>query len=88
VVTNVEYRLKLIDFHFIWDVQIDGVVFGDAGRVFYSDGDIASELGQPVATIPATSNDFRYSYGGGTRIAPARRSSRASTSASATKRRG
>jgi hypothetical protein len=37
--------------------------------VFYSDGDIASELGQPVATIPATSNDFRYSYGGGTRIA-------------------
>jgi outer membrane protein assembly factor BamA len=69
VVTNVEYRLKLIDFHFIWDVQIDGVVFGDAGRVFYSDEDIASELGQPVATIPRTTNDFRYSYGGGTRIA-------------------
>ncbi len=69
MVTNVEYRLKLIDFHFIWDVQIDGVVFGDAGRVFYSDEDIASELGQPVATIPATNNDFRYSYGGGTRIA-------------------
>jgi outer membrane protein assembly factor BamA len=69
VITNVEYRLKLIDFHFIWDVQIDGVVFGDAGRVFYSDGDIASELGQPVATIPPTNNDFRYSYGGGTRIA-------------------
>jgi outer membrane protein assembly factor BamA len=69
VVTNIEYRLKLIDFHFIWDVQIDGVVFGDAGRVFYSDEDIASELGQPVATIPPTNNEFRYSYGGGTRIA-------------------
>jgi hypothetical protein len=30
---------------------------------------LSTELGQPVATIPATSNDFRYSYGGGTRIA-------------------
>jgi len=69
VVTNAEYRLKLIDFHLIWDVQIDGVVFGDAGRVFYADDDIASELGQPVATIPATNDDFRYSYGAGTRIA-------------------
>jgi outer membrane protein assembly factor BamA len=69
VVTNIEYRLKLVDFHFIWDVQIDGVVFGDAGRVFYSDQEIASELGQPVATIPSTNDKFRYSYGGGTRIA-------------------
>jgi outer membrane protein assembly factor BamA len=71
VVTNVEYRLKLLDFSFfkIWDVQIDGVVFGDAGRVFIDEEDIATDLGQPVATIPPTNNDFRYSYGGGTRIA-------------------
>ncbi|MET0153886.1 MAG: BamA/TamA family outer membrane protein [Candidatus Binatia bacterium] len=71
VVTNLEYRLKLLDFSFfkIWDIQIDGVVFGDAGRVFIGDEDIAVDLGQPVATIPPTNNDFRYSYGGGTRIA-------------------
>jgi outer membrane protein assembly factor BamA len=69
VVANLEYRLKLIDFRFIWDIQIDGVVFGDAGRVFIDDEDIAAELGQPIATIPPTDDDFRYSYGGGTRIA-------------------
>jgi outer membrane protein assembly factor BamA len=69
VVTNLEYRLKLLDFHLLWDVQIDGVLFGDAGRVFIDDQNIAADLGQPVATIPRTNNDFRYSYGGGTRIA-------------------
>jgi len=71
VVTNLEYRLKLLDFNFfeMWRVQIDGVVFGDAGRVFIDEEDIARELGEPLATVPRTDNDFRYSYGGGTRIA-------------------
>jgi Omp85 superfamily domain len=69
VMTNLEYRLKLFDFHFIYDVQIDGVAFGDAGRVFIDEEDIARALGQPVNTVPRTDNDFRYSYGGGTRIA-------------------
>ncbi len=71
VMINGEYRLKLFDFNFfgIWQVQIDGVAFGDAGRVFMDEEDIARELGEPPATIPRTDNEFRYSYGGGTRIA-------------------
>jgi len=69
VMVNGEYRLKLLDFHFIWDVQIDGVGFGDGGRVFMDEEDIARELGEPVDTIPPTKDKFRYDYGGGTRIA-------------------
>jgi len=69
VMINGEYRLKLFDFHFIWDVQIDGVGFGDAGRVFMDEEDIARELGEPVDTIAPTRDKFRYDYGGGTRIA-------------------
>jgi hypothetical protein len=36
VMINGEYRLKLFDFNFndIWRVRIDGVAFGDMGRVF------------------------------------------------------
>jgi len=37
--------------------------------VFFDEEDIAHELGEPVESIPPTNNDFRYSYGGGTRIA-------------------
>jgi outer membrane protein assembly factor BamA len=57
---NAEYRLKLADFNLrkLWDVTIDGVAFGDAGRV-YEDGD---EFEHHFA------DHFRYSYGGGTRI--------------------
>jgi outer membrane protein assembly factor BamA len=69
MVANGEYRLKIFDFDFIWHVQIDGVAFGDVGRVFMSEEDIAQQLGQPVDTIPKTNDKFRYSYGGGTRIA-------------------
>jgi outer membrane protein assembly factor BamA len=60
LVFNVEYRLKLADFNFIklWDVTIDGVGFGDAGRV-YKDGDDFTHN---------VFNKMRYSYGGGARI--------------------
>ena len=58
---NAEYRLKLIDFNFrkLWDVSIDGVGFGDVGRVYEGSGDF---LHHPLDHI-------RYSYGGGVRIA-------------------
>lgn len=71
VIINGEYRLKLFDFNFfrMWPVQVDGVVFGDGGRVFIDEENIARELGQPVQSIARTDNEFRYSYGGGTRIA-------------------
>jgi outer membrane protein assembly factor BamA len=60
VLFNAEYRLKLVDFDIrkMWNVTIDGVAFGDAGRV-YEDGD---EFKHHFA------DHFRYSYGGGTRI--------------------
>jgi hypothetical protein len=57
---NAEYRLKLVDFNFrkLWDVSIDGVGFGDVGRVYESAEDFREH---PFDHI-------RYSYGGGLRI--------------------
>ena len=57
---NAEYRLKLYDFNFfkLWDVTIDGVGFGDAGRVYEGAHDFTHH---PLDHI-------RYSYGGGLRI--------------------
>lgn len=57
---NVEYRLKLVDFNFrkLWDVTIDGVAFGDVGRVYSGAHDFTHHPFDHV----------RYSYGGGMRI--------------------
>ena len=58
---NVEYRLKLVDFNFrkLWDVSIDGVAFGDVGRVYEGSDDF----------LKHTFDHIRYSYGGGLRLA-------------------
>ena len=68
---NVEDRIKLGGFNFmrLWDVQIDGVLFGDAGRVYISDYELAHEFRRKAAELPQVFNDFRYSYGPGLRIA-------------------
>jgi outer membrane protein assembly factor BamA len=60
MVFNAEYRLKLVDFEFrkMWNVNIDGVAFGDAGRVYKGADDFLHHFGDRL----------RYSYGGGTRI--------------------
>jgi outer membrane protein assembly factor BamA len=57
---NAEYRLKLFDFNFrkLWDVTIDGVGFGDVGRVYTGSHDFTHHPFDHV----------RYSYGGGVRI--------------------
>ena len=70
VMINGEYRLKILDFHFFdwWRVRIDGVAFGDMGRVFIDDDDIQSQLGAS-GLVPSVFRDFRYSYGAGARIA-------------------
>jgi outer membrane protein assembly factor BamA len=59
-VINAEYRLKLFDFNFrkLWDVSIDGVGFGDVGRVYESSEDF----------LEHTLDHVRYSYGGGVRV--------------------
>jgi len=71
VMINGEYRLKLFDFDFyeIWRVRVDGVVFGDMGRVFLNDSDLTNEFKVDRELLPRLFQDFRYSYGGGTRIA-------------------
>lgn len=58
---NAEYRLKLVDFNFrkLWDVTIDGVAFGDLGRVYEDGHDFTHH----------TFDHVRYSYGAGLRIA-------------------
>src|SRR5690606_9126509 len=72
----------LVDFNFfdVWDVQIDGVAFGDVGRVFLDDGDRRAANGCPPPGIldpilgaceeqPDGDDEVKFSYGGGTRIA-------------------
>jgi outer membrane protein assembly factor BamA len=68
---TVEYRLKLLDFPFfnIWQVRIDGVGFVEAGRVFLDSDDIADQFAVNDQFISRLSDNFRYSYGGGLRIA-------------------
>jgi outer membrane protein assembly factor BamA len=57
---NLEYRLNLINFNFrrMWDIDIDGVGFGDAGRVYKGASDFRHNV----------FDRMRYSYGGGLRI--------------------
>ena len=71
VVANAEYRDELAAFNFmdLWDVQIDGVVFGDAGQVYISDNDLTREFRPRGVRLPGVFGGFRYSYGPGLRIA-------------------
>jgi outer membrane protein assembly factor BamA len=68
---NGEYRLKLLDFDFydIWRVRIDGVAFGDMGRVFIDESDLSRQFEVNSDLLPSVFEHFRYSYGGGVRIA-------------------
>jgi hypothetical protein len=50
-------------------VRIDGVAFGDMGRVFLDDSDLSSEFQVDSDLLPRVLEDFRYSYGAGARIA-------------------
>ncbi|MGH8502778.1 MAG: BamA/TamA family outer membrane protein [Gammaproteobacteria bacterium] len=70
IMVNLEYRLKLFDFHFFdWTrVRIDGVLFGDAGRVFQDD-ELSKQFAVNKDLLGRLVDDFQYSYGGGTRIA-------------------
>jgi outer membrane protein assembly factor BamA len=71
VMINGEYRLNLLDFDFfnIWRVRVDGVAFGDMGRVFIDGSELEDEFQLNSSTLPRVFRDFRYSYGGGVRIA-------------------
>jgi len=71
VMINGEYRQKLVDFDFFdfWHVRLDGVVFGDMGRVFFNEREFSREFKVDSKLVPRVFGDFRYSYGGGLRIA-------------------
>jgi len=71
VLLNLELRSRLVEFDFrdLWHVRIDGVVFGDTGRVFLDNNDINDEFHLNQDIVGRVFADFRYSYGPGLRIA-------------------
>lgn len=71
VMINGEYRLKVLDFNFFdfWRVRVDGVAFGDMGRVFFDSSDLNHQFHVNNNLLPRVFEDFKYSYGFGTRIA-------------------
>jgi hypothetical protein len=70
VLLNLEIRSRLAEFDFFdwWHVRLDGVLFGDTGRVFIDNSELRDEfkLGDIVDNVIS---DFQFSYGGGLRIA-------------------
>jgi outer membrane protein assembly factor BamA len=71
VLINTEIRFPIVNFDFfdLWDVDIDGVVFGDSGRVFISDDELRDEFSIDDDLLSRIIDDFQYDYGGGFRIA-------------------
>jgi len=71
ILLNTEIRFPIVNFDFfdIWDVDIDGVVFGDSGRVFISDEELRDEFSIDDDLLSRIIDDFQYDYGGGLRIA-------------------
>ncbi len=67
---NGEFRSRIteFDFYHLWHVRIDGVLFGDGGRVFLDRDDLSDEF-QVNDFITNVIDDFQYSYGAGVRIA-------------------
>jgi outer membrane protein assembly factor BamA len=71
ILLNVEWRFRVAEFPFfdIWRVQLDGVAFGEAGRVFTDRGELADEFRLNRSLLSRVVGDLRYSYGGGVRFA-------------------
>lgn len=71
VLINGELRAQLVQFDFfeLWHVKIDGVAFGDAGRVFISSDELEEEFRLDTEIVERVLEDLQYSYGGGLRIA-------------------
>ena len=66
---EVRYGLAEFDFVHLWHVRIDGVIFGDGGRVFLDQSEVSNEFALNKFIIGPLISDIRYSYGCGTRIA-------------------
>ncbi|MBP1686728.1 MAG: outer membrane protein, family [Deltaproteobacteria bacterium] len=70
LLVNLEVRglLTEFDFYKLWHVRLDGVLFGEAGRVFLSSTEIKTEFHAARPDIHYVSH-LQYSYGGSLRIA-------------------
>jgi outer membrane protein assembly factor BamA len=78
VIGSAEARVKLFDFNFfsLWQVVVDGVGFGEVGRVFIKDSDlVALEGGTSACPLPggidcslSQTDHLPISYGGGLRF--------------------
>lgn len=68
---NLETKFLIYEFDFfdIWHIKLDGVVFGDGGRVFLNSTDAENEFKLNKEIFSRIVNNFRYSYGGGLRFA-------------------
>lgn len=70
VLLNGELRAKLFEFDFfhLWHVKIDGVGFGDGGRVFVDREELQNEFHLDSDIFSRIFENFQYSYGGGLRF--------------------
>lgn len=71
VLLNGEFRFRVSEFDFfdLWYVKIDGVLFGDGGRVFVKGKELRDEFNVDTEVFERIINNFQYSYGAGLRIA-------------------
>jgi outer membrane protein assembly factor BamA len=71
ILINLELRSHLVRFDFfdLWDVRVDGVLFGDTGRVFLDDDEVEDEFELDADIFERLIDDFRFSGGFGLRIA-------------------
>jgi outer membrane protein assembly factor BamA len=71
ILLNGEFRgrISTFDFRRLWNVRIDGVLFGDGGRVFINKDELRDEFHIDEDIIGRVLQDFQYSYGCGLRIA-------------------
>jgi hypothetical protein len=71
VLLNGEFRFRITEFNFyrLWRTRIDGVVFGDGGRVFIDRDELQDEFKLNTEIVGRLLDDLQYSYGGGLRVA-------------------
>ncbi|GIW40852.1 MAG: hypothetical protein KatS3mg076_1429 [Candidatus Binatia bacterium] len=71
VLFNGEYRFRIHEFDFfdLWRVRVDGVLFGDGGRVFIDRDDLEEEFTLDERILERIISDFQWSAGAGLRFA-------------------
>jgi outer membrane protein assembly factor BamA len=70
LLANGEVRYLLTEFEFrrLWQIRIEGAVFGDGGHIFIDEHDLADEFGMSEEVLGSQSGGFQTSYGAGLHI--------------------